>query len=167
MGWLCVDLAESRARHDDPWLIVYQHQPLVAHGSSHPAEPEVQRTLASVLQVNRVDLHLSAHDQNYERTYPLVWSGDGRPAAASRDSQRYRRGDGVVLAKVSPSGKRSDRGWGFSTLIGPTDGVVAREDDTSHHIALIEATPERLVLETYALNSGAPLTLIDRVEVLR
>ena len=162
VAWLCDDLARARCRQG--WLVVFQHQPLIAHGSSHPAEPAVARTLGPLLTTYGVDLHLSAHDQSYERTHPLVWD-DAGPRVAST-ARTTRRGTGTVLAKVSPSGKRSDRGRDFSALPVERSPLVAATDDRAHHLALIRADRDRLELTVLAVAPGSgDEREIDRVVI--
>jgi hypothetical protein len=165
VGWLWQDLAEAR-RRERPWLIVFQHQPLLAHGTSHPSSPGVARALAGALTEHRVDLHLSAHDQSYERTHPLVWDGTV-PRPVRHQGPRYPKGEGTVLAKVSPAGKRSDRGGGFSSLPSELPEVVACADDQGHHFAIIEADATSLRLDVYRVRAADdPLELVDRMRIL-
>jgi acid phosphatase type 7 len=164
LSWLWHDLSAARSR-GSRWLVVYQHQPLVAHGTSHPADGRVARALGRVLDSHRVDLHLSAHDQSYERTYPLRWDGS-RLRPASGDRNRFRRGDGTVLAKVSPAGKRSDRGGDFSRLPAERTELVAVANDDAHHFAVVEADATTLRLTTYALRDATgPVEPIDEVAI--
>ena len=163
LSWLWDDLSAARSR-GARWLVVYQHQPLVANGTTHRADGRVARALGQVLDHHRVDLHLSAHDQSYERTYPLTWDGS-RLRGASCDPNRYRRGDGTVLAKVSPAGKRSDRGGTFSRLRERGELVCVANDD-AHHFAAIEADATALRLTTYAIRDATgPLEAIDEVVI--
>lgn len=170
VAWLWQDLAAARER-GCRWLVVFQHQPLLAHGSCHPADGRVERALARVLEHHEVDLHLSGHDQSYERTHPLTWGGGGQAARVSRLVEpgrpgRVPQGAGVVLAKVSPSGKRSDRGGDFSALPLTRPSVVAVADDGAHHFAVVDVDDSRLELMTYALRGGdTPLELLDHLVV--
>jgi acid phosphatase type 7 len=164
LSWLWQDLSDARSR-GARWLVVYQHQPLVANGTSHPADGRVARALGRVLDRHRVDLHLSAHDQSYERTYPLTWDGS-RLRAASRECKRFRRGEGTVLAKVSPAGKRSDRGGSFSRLPAERPELVAVVNDDAHHFAVIDADATTLRLTAFALRDATdPVEAIDEVVI--
>jgi GT2 family glycosyltransferase len=164
VAWLWEDLATARERAV-PWIVVFQHEPLVAHGTSHPADARVASALSRVLEHHHVDLVLSAHDQSYERTYPLVWQGaEAHPA--SSDLATSGRGVGVVLAKVSPGGKRSDRGGGFSELPLDQSPLVAVREDTSHHFAVVDVAPDSLRLRAYGIASAdAPLVPIDELVI--
>jgi hypothetical protein len=152
LSWLWQDLSDARSS-GARWLVVYQHQPLVANGTSHPADGRVARALGRVLDRHRVDLHLSAHDQSYERTYPLTWDGT-QLRASSGERNRYRRGEGIVLAKVSPAGKRSDRGGDFSRLPAERHALVAAANDDAHHFAIVDADATTLRLTTCALRDA-------------
>jgi acid phosphatase type 7 len=164
LSWLWQDLSAAR-RRGSHWLVVYQHQPLVAHGRSHPADGRVARALGHVLDRHGVDLHLSAHDQSYERTYPLTWDGS-RLRSASAELDNFRRGSGTVLAKVSPAGKRSERGGSFSKLPDERAELVAVADDSAHHFAIIDADTQTLQLTTYALrDSVGPVEKIDEAVI--
>jgi hypothetical protein len=165
VAWLEADLAAARSAGSG-WLVVFQHQPVFAHGASHPADGRVRSALVPTLERQGVDLHLSAHDQSFERTYPLrtAWESPV-PGSSSRD--RYRRGDGVVYAKVSPGGKRSDRGGDFSRL-ATLPRHVAAADDTRHHFAHVRVTARELVMETFGFRApSAPLDLVDRFTISR
>lgn len=165
LAWLHRDLAEARAR-GLRWLIIYQHEPIFAHGDSHPADPRVRESLAPIFEKHRVDLHLSSHDQNYERTYPLL----GVPqelTLGSRSRAQYRVGDGVIYAKVSPSGKMSERRNDFSRFTTAQQEFIALRDDTAHHYALVtvRGTAE-LQLDVFSVvGDRAPKRLIDSFRI--
>jgi hypothetical protein len=167
VAWLDADLAEARAS-GARWLIVFQHQPIFAHGRSHPANPDVKRKVVPVLERHRVDLHLSGHDQNFERTFALRDAAAPSPVIASRDPRTTRAGIGTVYAKVSPSGKRSDIGGDFSRFTTPQQDFMAARDDGAHHYALLTVTPNRLEVAVHALaNDSEPSRVIDRFAIVR
>ena len=164
-AWLEVDLADARAR-GMRWLVIYQHEPMFAHGYSHPAAAEVRRVLAPIFERHRVDLHLSGHDQNYERTFPLLDAASG-PRIGSDSRDRYPAGAGVVYAKVSPGGKRSDIRRAFSRFTAPPPSFIAARDDTMHHFALVSVFSDReLVVEVYGIaRDASPKHLIDAFRI--
>jgi len=167
LEWLERDLAGSRAQ-GARWLIVYQHAPLFAYGTSHPARAEVREALLPIFERHRVDLHLSAHDQSYERTAPLCESGSKRAAPISPGSASYRVGEGVLYVKVSPFGKLSNRGGSFSHLgAAPGDEIVVRNDDC-HHYALLRIEPDRLEVEIVGVpEDPGPRRQVDRFVIER
>jgi hypothetical protein len=164
LAWLDQDLAAARARGTE-WLIVFQHESIYGSGSSHPARPEGRKLLAPIFLRHRVDLHLSAHDQNLERTFPLFGDPDC-PQIASQDPSLYEQGAGVIYAKVSPSGKRSEIGHGFSKLPEEKADYLAARDDTAHHYALITVSDEALEVQVRAIPpDGGPEQTIDRFRI--
>jgi hypothetical protein len=166
LSWLWSDLVDARAR-GLPWLVVFQHQPLISRGTSHPADPRVAEALGHVLFTCGVDLHLSAHDQNYERTHPLRWD-DGRLSAAREGPASYAQGDGLICAKVSPAGKRSDIGRSFSQLPVSHSELVATAHSGAHHVAVVSCTESRLDMAIHAgIGSEGSTRLVDSVVISR
>lgn len=165
VAWLESTLRNIRSIHDG-WLVVYHHEALYAHGRSHPTHLNVRHMLAPLYETYGVDLVLNAHDQNYERTYPLrSIPHDPRPASTSLD--RYRKGDGVIFAKVSPGGKRSEIGNRFSPFMVQQQPFMAVRDDTAHHYALIEIGPaDDLICTAYSIpEDDGEKTILDRFTI--
>jgi hypothetical protein len=163
LEWLDRDLARSRQR-GARWLIIYQHAPIFSHGASHPARDRVREALVPLFEAHGVDLHLSAHDQNYERTAPLREAGTKSAEPIVVDPATYRADEGVVYAKVSPFGKLSNRGGGFSRFAEPpAHPVVARNDDC-HHYALLRIERDRLGVEIVGVpEQSGPRRSVDRL----
>jgi hypothetical protein len=113
-----------------------------------------------------VSLHISGHDQNYERTYPLA-GPPGEPTATSRALDRYDADSGVIYAKVSPAGKLSDIAGDFSRFTRPQPDFVAVRDDNSHHYAIVDVLgSHELKVSVYGVSDGGPKTLIDSFSVV-
>jgi hypothetical protein len=166
LEWLDADLSAARAQ-GARWLIVFQHQPIFAHGRSHPAIPAIRDQLVPILERHKVDLHLSGHDQNYERTFPLS-AALGHPVVASYDGSITPAGIGTIYAKVSPSGKRSDIGGDFSRFTTPQQDFMAVRDDGAHHYAMITVRPESLEVVVHGVSDDAePSRVLDRFTIVR
>lgn len=159
--WLDTDLQKARNRGTQ-WLIVYQHEPIYGHGHSHPAKPEVRRVLAPIFEKHRVDLHLSGHDQNYERTYPLL-GVPNNPTPTTTSIDRYEAGKGVIYAKVSPCGKMSEVRNDFSRFTTEQQPFITLRDDTAHHYALVTVRGSReLEVNIYSVfGNGMPKKLLE------
>lgn len=166
LAWLEADLGSARER-GIRWLIVYHHEPIFGHGHSHPAKPEYRQWLAPVFERYRVDLHLSGHDQNYERTYPLVMAARN-PMRTSSALDCYQAGQGVVYAKVSPAGKKSESGNDFSRFTVDQQPFMARRNDTAHHYALVSIRAcGELQVEVFAVaGDGTQKRLVDAFRIL-
>jgi hypothetical protein len=165
LRWLERDLTRPAVRRA-AWRIVFQHASLFAHGSSHPARPEV-RDLRGRFEGLGVDLHLSGHDQSFERTHSL--RGEHIHLPSGDDAcPCYVAGDGTLYAKVSPAGKRSDRASGFSRLTEAFPAEIAARDDSHHHWAVLDVSAVRLEMRTFGVaEPGAPRQPIDRFALVR
>ena len=74
----------------------------------------------------------------------------------------------MIYAKVSPGGKRSEIGRGFSRLPEEKPAYVAVRDDTAHHYALISVSEEALEVRIQAIApDGRPERTIDRFRIWR
>jgi hypothetical protein len=145
--------------------VVYQHAPVFAHGRSHPARDEIRATLPPILERHGVDLHLSAHDQSYERTFALC---DGASRVAAADPARIRAGSGVVYAKISPAGKRSNRACDFSRIEGAPPPQIAVRSDECHHYGLLRIDARRLEVEVVGIpEERAPRRRVDHFAIER
>ena len=163
LDWLESDLAAAR-RAGALWLVVYQHAPVFAHGRSHPAREEVRATLPPILERHGVDLHLSAHDQSYERTFALR---ECASRVAEADPARIRAGNGVVYAKISPAGKRSNRSSDFSRITATPPQIAVRSDEF-HHYGLLRIDARRLEVEIVGIpEGGAPRRRVDHFTIER
>lgn len=66
MAWLAADLAAS----DQPWKIVFFHHP--PYTSSAKDSKSIREKYVPIMEAGGVDLVLTAHAHNYERSFPLV-----------------------------------------------------------------------------------------------
>jgi hypothetical protein len=151
LRWLEEDLA-SEASRSAVWRIVYQHAPIISSGASHPARDDVRVALMPRFERWGVDLHLSGHDQNYERSHPLSADGSGPSSDRSGGRNRYAAGRGVIYAKVSPAGKLSERGIDFSRFAAAPGPEIAARDDRAHHWARIHVSERELAVDVMALS---------------
>jgi acid phosphatase type 7 len=80
-AWLQADLAESRA----DWKLVVFHHPTYSSGE-HGSQLTLRRSWGPVLEAGGVDLVLTGHDHNYERSRPMK---NEVPVAAAPGSPTY------------------------------------------------------------------------------
>lgn len=165
LEWLEEDVRSARAG-GARWVVVFTHEPIFGHGYSHPSSFMVSSTLGALCERLKVDLVLSAHDQNYERSYPV----EGVPhatRAVERGEGPYRQGAGPIFAKVSPAGKRSEIGHRFSPFMCPQHDYIAVRNDERHHFAELEIDEERLTLTgLYYEVEDASFGVEDRFEIV-
>jgi len=71
LDWLKSDLAE----HENClWKVVLFHSPPFSSGMEHGSDASVRRYWVPVFDNYHVDLVISGHDHDYERTYPINYS---------------------------------------------------------------------------------------------
>jgi hypothetical protein len=165
LDWLDQDLAAARAR-SSRWLIVFLHSAIYGCGISHPSKPALTNLLAPYFDRHQVDLVLSGHDQSYERTFALRHDG-GTPVVTQPSLDSYTQGNGVVYAKISPSGKQSEISKDFSKFTQKQQPFMARRDDTAHHYAIVSVRAAgALEVAVYSLPpNGTQSTLFDRFTI--
>ena len=113
-----------------------------------------------------VDLVISGHDQSYERTYALRHEGE-TPVVTQPSLDTYTQGNGVVYAKISPSGKQSEISKDFSKFTEEQQSFMACRDDTAHHYAVVTvAATGALEVDVYSLPPhGTQSTRFDRFTI--
>ena len=67
--WLEADLKNANSK----WRLVAVHHPPFSSGAHHAGEQQT-RWLCDLFQRHNVDLVISGHDHNYQRTHPLIFS---------------------------------------------------------------------------------------------
>ncbi|HEX8702060.1 MAG TPA: metallophosphoesterase [Myxococcaceae bacterium] len=111
-AWLEKDLAESQA----DWKVVFFHHPPWSSGE-HGSQPLMRREFAPLFEKYGVDLVLTGHDHNYERTHPML--GDSVAPSGKRGvTYLVVGGGGASLREFSESGPawsavRNNKDFGF------------------------------------------------------
>jgi uncharacterized protein (TIGR03382 family) len=112
-AWVEKDLAQS----DAAWKVVYFHHPPWSSGA-HGSQLTMRREFDPLFQKYGVDLVLSGHDHNYERSHPMV--GDEVAAAGKRGIPYLVVGGGganlrdfTTSSKPSWSAVRNNSDYGF------------------------------------------------------
>ncbi len=75
-AWVERDLAAAK---DATWRFVAMHHPPFNSSHAHFGDQRM-RVLADVFEAGRVDIVWAGHVHNYQRTYPLTFRADRRPA---------------------------------------------------------------------------------------
>lgn len=164
LDWLSADLAAAKGR-GQRWLIPYFHAAPFSEGTNHSSALPLRDQLGPIFEAAGVQLVLTAHDQSYERTYPLV-DVPATNAPTSDNRHCYGPGDGVSWLKIGPGGKLSNISQDFSPWRTPMppDWTVFR-DNTLHHFAHLSVTAAgTLDADVFGVvGDGSALLQIDRV----
>ena len=145
------------------WVIPYLHVAPFSDGRNHRSNLALRAELGPLFERLHVPLVLTAHDQSYVRTYPLIdVPATNTPTSLSRDC--YTADDGVTWVKISPGGKMSSINGAFSRFETPTPpAYTAFRDNTRHHYSRLRVfAAGSLQLDTYGVKGdGSPGAVID------
>lgn len=156
-AWVRDDLLAAR---DATWRLVAVHQ-APFHSSSHHADEQRMRLLADVFEQGRVDVVLSGHVHDYERSRPIRFHAgrlatdakgrvEGEIAVDRRyDGRKETRPQGIIYIVTGAGGARLDSKEleGKPTTWQPyTARVVTRR----HSMTLMDASDRSLVFRQLA-----------------
>ncbi|HXW12494.1 MAG TPA: metallophosphoesterase, partial [Nitrososphaeraceae archaeon] len=66
------DLSKAANNPNIDWIIVYGYRPFYTSPTIHPANENLRETYPPLFEKYGVDLVITAHNHNYQRSYPLV-----------------------------------------------------------------------------------------------
>jgi hypothetical protein len=166
IAWLCRDLEDARAR-GVPWRILLLHHTVYTTGLHCTVESPARRLIPPIADRFGIDLVISGHDHNYQRTFPLR----GSVIHDRWQEPRYRRPRGTLYV-VTGGGGAGLYDRCFEAI--PTCNQRCRSDlqlfktyVKVHHAVEIEATAARLELRAFAAGELAAShgEEIDRVVI--
>jgi predicted MPP superfamily phosphohydrolase len=75
------DLARSSSNKNIDWIVVFGYRPFYSSPSTHPGSQNIRNSYPSLFEKYGVDLVISAHNHNYQRTYPVLFNNErpGKP----------------------------------------------------------------------------------------
>lgn len=100
--WLENDLRATAKK----WKVVYFHHPPYSSSTNHKSERRLQETLGPLFDAHGIDLVITGHDHNYERTYPIRTVNFNEPTVMSTDQSNYTN-PGAPIYIVTGGGGRS------------------------------------------------------------
>jgi hypothetical protein len=68
------DLSKAANNTNIDWIIVYGYRPLYTSPTIHPSTEILRETYAPLFEKYGVDLVMTSHNHNYQRSYPLVYN---------------------------------------------------------------------------------------------
>ncbi|WNG44068.1 serine/threonine protein phosphatase [Archangium minus] len=115
--WLAQDLAATTR----PWKIVFFHHPIWSSGE-HGSSTAMRREFAPLFEQYGVDLVLTGHDHNYERSKPM--KGDAVAASGTRGIPYLVVGSGGATLRTFPGSQPSWTAYRNNTHVGYLDVAV-------------------------------------------
>ena len=101
------DLAKASNNKEIKWIIVYGYRPFYSSPTVHPASETMRDIYHPLFQKYGVDLVITTHNHNYQRTYPLKLTGsDGsEPTIIDRNNSTYVNPGGPIFITVGTAGE--------------------------------------------------------------
>ena len=102
------DLKEASENENIDWIVVTSYAPFYTSPSTHPAKKYVRNLYHPLFDEYGVDLVLTAHNHNYQRTYPVTFNPNkaSDPTVTNGFSTGYLGNkDGIVYAVVGTAGE--------------------------------------------------------------
>lgn len=141
LDWLVADLV---ANADAPWTLVMLHRPVYSSGA-YSGESVLRESFVPVFEEHGVDLVLSGHDHNYQRSFPLRAGAPDDPGLAS-----YPQGSSPIYVVSGGAGE------GYYSLRDPAPAWTASRT-TAFHFLEIQAWPQGLRLTALDTFTGEAL----------
>lgn len=100
-----LDLAKANSNVKTDWIIVFFHRPF--YSGSGVDNTEMRDMYHPLFQKNNVDLVLTGHAHNYQRSYPLNYNEDkpARPLIMDHDPSQYINQKGTVFSIIGTGGE--------------------------------------------------------------
>jgi hypothetical protein len=135
-SWLAQDLAATKR----PWKVVFFHHPPWSSGA-HGSQLVMRREFGPLFEQYGVDLVLTGHDHNYERTRPM--KGDAVAASGARGVTYVVVGSGGASLRVFPQSLPSWTAYRNNTDVGYLDVKVSGGTLTARFLNAAGAEKDR------------------------
>ncbi|NMO14944.1 serine/threonine protein phosphatase [Pyxidicoccus fallax] len=157
-AWLETDLAATT----QPWKIVFFHHPPWSSGE-HGSQLSMRRNYGPILEKYNVDLVLTGHDHNYERSKPM--KGDAVAPAGTRGIVYLVVGSGGATLRTFPAAQpswtavRDNQVYGFMDVV--VDGgtltakLITSTGSVRDSLTLTKTLPAVTSTQTSALKASS------------
>jgi hypothetical protein len=150
--WVAKDLAATTR----PWKIVFFHHPLWSSGE-HGSSTAMRRAFAPLFEQYGVDLVLTGHDHNYERSKPM--KGDAVAASGTRGIPYLVVGSGGATLRPFDTSQPSWSVFRDATNVGYLDVTVDGGTLTAKFITSSNAVRDSLTLTKTVTATAIPALL--------
>jgi Calcineurin-like phosphoesterase len=97
--WLQADLSAARTNRRIHWIVAFSHRPFYSTGQRHGPYSPFDRNELPLLERYHVDLVISGHEHNYERSLPLQAG-----KVVSHNLRQYVQGRGTIFVVTGGGG---------------------------------------------------------------
>mgnify|MGYP003575021085 CR=1 FL=1 len=100
------DLAQASINEKIDWIIVCGYRPFYTSPTAHPGQDILKDIYPSLFEKYGVDLVITAHNHNYQRTYPIYSTSDDGDGPEIRDNNMndYNNPDAPIYVTVGTAG---------------------------------------------------------------
>lgn len=100
------DLAQASGNKNTKWIIVYGYRPFYTSPTVHPGPMDLRDVYHPIFEKYGVDLVITAHNHNYQRTYPLKINGldHSDPIVTDNNSSNYINPKAPIFVTVGTAG---------------------------------------------------------------
>jgi Calcineurin-like phosphoesterase len=153
-NFILEDLKKASENKDINWIVVSSYGPLYSSRSEHTAFEELRDVYHPIFEKYGVDLVLSGHNHNYQRTYPITYNpNNGKEPVVTSTATYDGQKDGIVPVATSERTAVYD---------GQKDGIVPVA--TSERTAVYDGQKDGIVfaivgtggVNLYSFNGQAP-----------
>jgi hypothetical protein len=116
------DLAQASTNQNIDWIIVYGYRPFYSSPTVHPGPIALRDVYHPLFEKYGVDLVITAHNHNYQRTYPLQLNElrKSYPIVVDKNDFNYVNPNGPIFVTVGTAGDE------LYDLLGQNPFVVAQ-----------------------------------------
>lgn len=145
----------ARTKQDDAvrWVVVFMHHPLYSSNVRRLNNTGLIEVMRPRLEAGGVDLVLTGHNHNYERSYALM-----RDQVTNHSPNQYRRGGGIVYV-VSGGGGKS-----LYQFVPEQPAITAFRESTEHYLRVKVDKRGPMVVEAVRTSDRH---VMDRFELRR
>ena len=100
------DLSKAASDKNIDWIIVYGYRPFYSSPSTHNAAGALRDAYTPLFERYGVDLVITAHNHNYQRTYPILYNPDNpkNPIVKDKETSSYHNPGGTIYVTVGTAG---------------------------------------------------------------
>lgn len=115
------DLRDAHKNKSIDWIIVFGYRPFYSSPTMHPGSDILREIYHPLFDRFGVDLVFQAHNENYQRTYPIEFNegNDFNPTVSDKHTREYNRDPkGPIFITIGTGGR------GLHNFTGQEDYVV-------------------------------------------
>ena len=100
------DLNKAANNPDIDWIIVYGYRPFYTSPTLHPSNEILRQTYPPLFEKYGVDMVITSHNHNYQRSYPLVYNIDNsrQPIVKDVNASQYNSPGVPIYVVVGTAG---------------------------------------------------------------